>query len=433
MPGYLAYQNIDLSKPVYKEVCSLKGERLVVLLEDGTRVWLNADSKLVYPEQFAKDKREVSLVGEAYFEVKKDISKPFMVQADEMNIRVTGTSFNVSGYPTDSVVTTTLDEGGIVISYPYAEKSGTYQMAPGQTAIYEKGSRLCKVMKNEYYKDASVWKENKLIFRNTNAMAQAHLQTVQTFRLSLRPILCAKLSYTPNLSKPVYKEVCSLKGERLVVLLEDGTRVWLNADSKLVYPEQFAKDKREVSLVGEAYFEVKKDISKPFMVQADEMNIRVTGTSFNVSGYPTDSVVTTTLDEGGIVISYPYAEKSGTYQMAPGQTAIYEKGSRLCKVMKNEYYKDASVWKENKLIFRNTNAMAQAHLQTVQTFRLSLRPILCAKLSYTPNLSKSGTSHPPIGKDSAFNSRFISLSICPDIWLIRISIYRSLSIKRFVL
>ena len=164
--GYLAYQNIDLSKPVYKEVCSLKGERLVVLLEDGTRVWLNADSKLVYPEQFAKDKREVSLVGEAYFEVKKDISKPFMVQADEMNIRVTGTSFNVSGYPTDSVVTTTLDEGGLVIIYPYAEKSGTYQMAPGQTAIYEKGSRLCKVMKNEYYKDASVWKENKLIFRN---------------------------------------------------------------------------------------------------------------------------------------------------------------------------------------------------------------------------------------------------------------------------
>ena len=119
--GYLAYQNIDLSKPVYKEVCSLKGERLVVLLEDGTRVWLNADSKLVYPEQFAKDKREVSLVGEAYFEVKKDISKPFMVQADEMNIRVTGTSFNVSGYPTDSVVTTTLDEGGIVISYPTIE------------------------------------------------------------------------------------------------------------------------------------------------------------------------------------------------------------------------------------------------------------------------------------------------------------------------
>ncbi len=47
-----------------------------------------------------------------------------MVQADEMNIRVTGTSFNVSGYPTDSVVTTTLDEGGIVISYPYAEKIG---------------------------------------------------------------------------------------------------------------------------------------------------------------------------------------------------------------------------------------------------------------------------------------------------------------------
>ncbi|HIX27271.1 MAG TPA: FecR domain-containing protein [Candidatus Barnesiella excrementigallinarum] len=164
--GYLAYQHVDLSEPVYKEVCALRGERLVVLLEDGTRVWLNADSKLVYPERFTKDKREVSLVGEAYFEVKKDASKPFMVQADEMNIRVTGTRFNVSVYPTDSTVTTTLDEGGIVISYPYAEKMGSYHMIPGQTAIYEKGSNICKVMTNAYYKEASDWKDNKLIFRN---------------------------------------------------------------------------------------------------------------------------------------------------------------------------------------------------------------------------------------------------------------------------
>ncbi len=164
--GYLAYQNIDISKPEYKEICALRGERLVVLLEDGTKVWLNADSKLVYPEHFTKDKREVSLVGEAYFEVKKDLSKPFMVQADEMNIRVTGTRFNVSVYPTDSAVTTTLDEGGIVISYPYAEKMGSYHMIPGQTAVYEKGRNICKVMTNAYYKDASDWKDNKLVFRN---------------------------------------------------------------------------------------------------------------------------------------------------------------------------------------------------------------------------------------------------------------------------
>lgn len=164
--GYLAYQSFDLSEPVYKEVCALRGERLVVLLEDGTKVWLNADSKLVYPEKFAKKKREVMLVGEAYFEVKKDAGKPFMVQADEMNIRVTGTRFNVSVYPTDSAVTTTLDEGGIVISYPYAEKMGSYEMAPGQTAVYEKGSKICKVMQNEYYKEASDWKNNKLVFRN---------------------------------------------------------------------------------------------------------------------------------------------------------------------------------------------------------------------------------------------------------------------------
>ena len=99
-------------------------------------------------------------------EVKKDAEKPFMVQADEMNIRVTGTRFNVSVYPTDSAVTTTLDEGGIVISYPYAEKMGSYHMTPGQTAVYEKGRNICKVMNNAYYKEASDWKDNKLIFRN---------------------------------------------------------------------------------------------------------------------------------------------------------------------------------------------------------------------------------------------------------------------------
>lgn len=164
--SYFTYQWMDDYTPVYREVRSPKGEKVVVLLADGSRVWLNADSRLVYPEQFVGDEREVTLEGEAYFEVKKNPDNPFMVQADEMKIRVTGTSFNVSAYPSDKKIVTTLDEGKIMIGH-YSTRSPMYAMSPGQTAIYEKGSSTCKITTNEFYKDASGWKENRLVFRNS--------------------------------------------------------------------------------------------------------------------------------------------------------------------------------------------------------------------------------------------------------------------------
>lgn len=164
--SYFTYIIMEECTPEYQEICASKGEKLIVLLPDGSRVWLNADSKLVYPEQFTGKERQVSLVGEAYFEVKKNPDNPFMVQADEMKIKVTGTSFNVSAYPSDKKITTTLDEGKIMIGH-YGSKSPLYEMRPGQTAVYEKGSSLCKIRANEYYKDASGWKENRLVFRNT--------------------------------------------------------------------------------------------------------------------------------------------------------------------------------------------------------------------------------------------------------------------------
>lgn len=164
--SYFTYIIMEECTPEYQEICASKGEKLIVLLPDGSRVWLNADSKLVYPEQFTGKERQVSLVGEAYFEVKKNPDNPFMVQADEMKIKVTGTSFNVSAYPSDKKITTTLDEGKIMIGH-YGSKFPLYEMRPGQTAVYEKGSSLCKIRTNEFYKDASGWKENRLVFRNT--------------------------------------------------------------------------------------------------------------------------------------------------------------------------------------------------------------------------------------------------------------------------
>src|SRR5690606_22071977 len=89
-----------------------RGQKSVMLLEDGTKVWLNADSKLTYSRNFAQgDLREVFLDGEAFFEVVSNPQKPFVVHTSALNIKVLGTSFNVKSYSDDSRIETTLVEG----------------------------------------------------------------------------------------------------------------------------------------------------------------------------------------------------------------------------------------------------------------------------------------------------------------------------------
>ena len=73
----------------YREVTVAKGEQLQVLMQDGTRIWLNADSRLVYPDNFNGRERVVRLEGEAYFEVAKNSEKPFRVELEAMDILVT--------------------------------------------------------------------------------------------------------------------------------------------------------------------------------------------------------------------------------------------------------------------------------------------------------------------------------------------------------
>ena len=82
-------------------VSTRKGSKSNVQLPDGTMAWLNADSKLIYDENFRGDFREVSLEGEAYFDVVKDKTKPFIIHTKAIDIRVLGTAFNVRAYETE--------------------------------------------------------------------------------------------------------------------------------------------------------------------------------------------------------------------------------------------------------------------------------------------------------------------------------------------
>lgn len=106
-----------------------------VVLDDGSRVWLNCDSRLNFPQNFDGGHRTVEVQGEAYFQVARDESRPFIVKTGDYEIRVTGTEFNVSSYGKGATATT-LVEGGVEIVM-----NGTVSiLTPGRRAIIENGA-----------------------------------------------------------------------------------------------------------------------------------------------------------------------------------------------------------------------------------------------------------------------------------------------------
>lgn len=118
------------------------GKTSEVLLPDGTKVFLNAGSRLVYPEIFTGKTREVFLVGEAFFDVSHDQKHPFIVQVSDLRVKVLGTRFNVSAYPTDNVIETVLAEGKVQME---RNNAGLFDRAtdliPNQLASFDKTTR----------------------------------------------------------------------------------------------------------------------------------------------------------------------------------------------------------------------------------------------------------------------------------------------------
>ena len=92
------------------------GQRINITLVDGTNVWLNARTSLSYPVKFGKNNRQVVLDGEAYFDVTKDKSKPFIVQTDNYNVEVLGTQFDVNAYSETGEFETTLMSGSLKVA-----------------------------------------------------------------------------------------------------------------------------------------------------------------------------------------------------------------------------------------------------------------------------------------------------------------------------
>ena len=134
----LTYTRSDHATPAEVKYNTLeipRGGEYALQLADGSRVWLNAETRLRYPVAFAGTERRVELTGEAYFEVSKDATRPFIVRANGVDVRVLGTSFNVAAYGAE--VVTTLVEGRVAVE----AGSERVTLEPDRQAVWD-GERM---------------------------------------------------------------------------------------------------------------------------------------------------------------------------------------------------------------------------------------------------------------------------------------------------
>lgn len=162
---YVINPDADTSKEngnLFNTLSTPTGGQYNIVLADGTKVFLNAVSSIKYPTQFNGDQRVVELEGEAYFEVAKDKSKPFIVKSDKQTIEVLGTHFNVHAYNNEAAVKTTLLEGSVAVS----SKNQKAILKPGQQSNI---SDNAKIAIREVDTEAAIaWKNGRFKFDNAD-------------------------------------------------------------------------------------------------------------------------------------------------------------------------------------------------------------------------------------------------------------------------
>ncbi len=149
------------SEVLYNNIITPRGGQYKIILSDGTAVWLNASSSMRFPASFIGKERRVEITGEAYFEVKKNTAKPFIVKINgEAEVEVLGTDFNIMAYDDEAVMKTTLLEGAINIKSANEVK----QLKPGQQA--QVGEGKIKVFNDADINQAIAWKNGLFDFND---------------------------------------------------------------------------------------------------------------------------------------------------------------------------------------------------------------------------------------------------------------------------
>jgi ferric-dicitrate binding protein FerR (iron transport regulator) len=169
------------------------GQRACLSLNDGTKVWLNARSTLTYPSRFEKTKRHVSLTGEAFFEVVKSESRPFIVSTGHLQMQVLGTQFNVYCYPDADYECTSLLEGSLKV-YPTGKETTPVILKPNEEIYYSKGKLYVRTFKNQNH---FLWKDGIYNFENESlATILKKLELYYDTQIEVKDTTILQLEYT---------------------------------------------------------------------------------------------------------------------------------------------------------------------------------------------------------------------------------------------
>lgn len=214
-------------------------------------------------------------------------------------------------------------------------------------------------LRNQYTPDPSLAKvsqhhEGDIMPRQQKAILKAGSVKIEinqndtTFQLGGNTVHLTGGQIETAMLKAAHYTLITPKGGTYQVKLADGTLVWLNAASTLKYPSVFAGSNREVTVEGEAFFDVQEDPNHPFIVHAAGQTIQVLGTAFNIQVYKDEPRAVTTLVTGKLQVSIP----GDTSLLAPGQQTQWNKYGRL-QLNKHAEIAQAVAWKNGYFRFYN--------------------------------------------------------------------------------
>lgn len=173
--SFLAFKQISSGLLEAEEVAFIEkgnpnGRKSTIILPDGSKVKLNSDSKIRYAKTFAKEYREVILEGEAFFEVTKDSTRPFVIKTGDITTTVLGTSFNVNAYAKRDEISVAVVTGKVEVkksTYYGNEESTAIHLTPNMMAVYKREERELKTTQFNM-EEITGWKDGMLIFKNSD-------------------------------------------------------------------------------------------------------------------------------------------------------------------------------------------------------------------------------------------------------------------------
>lgn len=210
------------NRTTYNILSTPRGGQYKVQLPDGSRVWLNAASSLKYPEVFNTNSRTVELEGEAYFEIAKDKSKPFVVKlTGESEVNVLGTHFNIMSYGNEKSKEVTLLEGSVNISL----ENHTLKLEPGQQAKINLGG--IGLVPSADLEESTGWKDGEFVFHDAD---------IQTIMRQVERWYDVEVKYEGPVSQYFNATISrNVPVSRLLEILEKTDKIHFKIENKIIY------------------------------------------------------------------------------------------------------------------------------------------------------------------------------------------------------